>query len=164
MALTLWRRSWVSGSRSGRWRRVVLRGVAVVALPALLLLAVWAGRVLGGRTLVAGRATVLVGGWSASGADALDEGPVTVVSGCLGIGSGVVVWPHGTTVVGRSPVTVHIPNLGTFAEGEQVHVGGSPVATAGGHPPGKAFDVAGVTVPAACAGRDVFVAGPIPSK
>ena len=82
-----------------------------------------------------------------------------MVDGCLGASGDVIVWPFGTKVVREDPLTIQIPDNGTFALGDQVAVAGGYVlehsSTARDAGP---FDVAGVTVPTACAEHDIFLA------
>lgn len=51
-------------------------------------------------------------------------GRVTVVGGCLGIDSGVVIWPYGTKVVGDSPLVIDVPGLGHVSPGDAIQGGG----------------------------------------
>ncbi len=71
----------------------------------------------------------------------------------------VIVWPHGTEVVGDNPPTVDIPDYGTFTVGDRVLVGGGFVIehSSDDIEPGP-YEVAGVTFPAACAKHDIFLA------
>ena len=71
----------------------------------------------------------------------------------------MVVWPFGTKVVDTDPLTIEIPEKGTFALGQEVNVGGgfvlehsSSARTSG------PLEVSGVTVPTDCADHDVFLA------
>lgn len=139
-------------------RRRTLPGLLASGALLLLLVGCSTSPMSGGSVLTAGTVSVLVGAPAASGADALLSGPLAVVSDCLGVGDSVVVWPHGAVLVAGTPLTIRIPNVGTFAVGDHVAIsGGSTAETAGGHPPGKAFDTAGVTVPASCAQHDVWI-------
>lgn len=80
--------------------------------------------------------------------DALGGGRLEVVGGCLGAGGSVIVWPHGTKVVNEDPLTIGIPDNGTFTLGEEVRVGGGYVLE---HSPGSRaadpFEVAGRPFP-----------------
>jgi hypothetical protein len=102
---------------------------------------------------------VLVSQRAAGGMDALGGGRVEVVGGCLGASGSVIVWRHGTEVVKDDPLTIDIPNYGTFAFGDQVEVGGGYVAkhSSDNVEPGP-YQVGGVTVPAECAKHDIFLA------
>ena len=112
-----------------------------------------------GKVIVAGEVSVLVSERATSGMDALGGGRLDVVGGCLGAGGTVIVWPHGTKVVNEDPLTIEIPDNGTFTLGEEVRVGGGYVLE---HSPGEgaadSFEVAGVTVPSSCSEHDVFLA------
>jgi hypothetical protein len=139
-----------------------MRGVPVgvgVALVALALAACGGGA----ETLEAADGTqVFVGRSESSGADALLEGPLAVLDGCLGAGEQVVVWPNGTKVVDDDPLTVTVPgNRGELRVGDQVRVGGGvavePSSSGSASDP---LEVAGVTVPATCAGHGVWMASP----
>ncbi|HEX4976380.1 MAG TPA: hypothetical protein VFV40_00815 [Nocardioides sp.] len=114
----------------------------------------------GGRVVSAGDVTVLVSARTGAGMDALGSGRLSVVGGCLGLGDVVVVWPHGTDVVGEEPLRVEVPGVGSVGLGDQVEVGGGFVVE---HEPGTPRDagpveVGGVSVPASCAKHDVFLA------
>lgn len=112
-----------------------------------------------GKVIAVGDVSVLVSERATSGMDALGGGRLEVVGGCLGAGGSVIVWPHGTTVVNDDPLTIDIPDNGTFSLGDQVQVGGGYVLE---HPSSERspepFDVAGVAVPGSCAAHDVFLA------
>ena len=87
--------------------------------------------------------------------DALLEGTLAVVDGCLGITDAdhhdtVVVWPYGTEVVSDDPATIDIPGIGTVAVGEGVSVGGGVDRDDG--------SVGGATVPAYCDEGEVWLA------
>ena len=103
---------------------------------------------------------ILVGENSGDAADALLSGTLADVSGCLGVDDTVVVWPHGTRVVQERPLTVAVPGLGRVGLGDEVKLGGGvaldqyPVPRTVGD-----FDIAGVTVPAACTTHNVWVGG-----
>lgn len=161
--MSTWRRggeSATDGACAVAFEQPALRGHLLAPGVLLLLLAACTSAISGGSVLTAGTTSVFVGAPADNGADALLSGPLAVVSGCLGVGDHVVVWPHGTVLVASRPVTIRIPHFGTFAVGDQVAIGGaSSPETAAGHPPGTAFDAAGVTVPASCARHDVWVTG-----
>jgi hypothetical protein len=108
---------------------------------------------------MAGDVTVLVAAPAMDGMDALGGGRLEVVGGCLGASGSVVVWPYGTEVVSEEPLTISIPDIGTYRLGDDVRVGGGYVLehTGSDVPPGP-YDAGGVTVPAACAAYDVFLA------
>lgn len=113
----------------------------------------------GGHVVSAGGVAVLVSEPSGAGMEALGGGRLEVVGGCLGAGGSVIVWPPGTEVVEDDPLTIDIPDYGTFALGDEVQVAGGFVLE---HPtrevePGP-YPAGGVTVPAACAKHDIFVA------
>ena len=129
-----------------------LLALSVVALPIGA-----CGR--GGEEISAGEVTVLVSEDLGSGMDALGGGRLEIVGGCLGAGGSVVVWPHGTDVVDGDPLTIEIPGHGTFGLGDEVRLGGVYVLehSSSDVEPGP-YDVAGVTVPAACAEHDIFLA------
>lgn len=112
-----------------------------------------------GKVIVAGEVSVLVSERATSGMDALGGGQLEVVGGCLGADGTVIVWPHGTTVVNEDPLTIDIPDNGAFTLGDQVQVGGGYVLEhSSGERAADPFEVAGVTVPSACAEHDVFLA------
>ena len=113
----------------------------------------------GGRAISAGDVTVLVSERADAGMDALGGGNLEVVGGCLGAGGSVIVWPHGTEVVQDDPLTIEIPDYGTFGLGEEVQVAGGYVLehSSDNVEPGD-YQVAGVTVPAECAKHDIFLA------
>lgn len=113
----------------------------------------------GGHVTMAGDVTVLVAAPAMDGMDALGGGRLEVVGGCLGASGSVVVWPHGTEVVNEEPLTISIPDVGTYRLGDDVRVAGGYVLerTSSDVPPGP-YDAGGVTVPAACAAYDVFLA------
>ena len=112
-----------------------------------------------GKTIGAGDVTVLVSEHTGSGMDAQGGGSLEVVGGCLGAGGAVVVWPYGTEVITDEPLTIEVPGYGTFALGDSVQVAGGYVLehSSDAVSPGP-YDVAGVTVPAACAEHDIFLA------
>ena len=91
----------------------------------------------GARSIDAGNATVLVSERTGGGMDALLEGTLAVISGCLGItGSDqidtVVVWPHGTEVTHSEPPTIDLPDIGEVVVGDEVSVGGGIVRSGDG--------------------------------
>ena len=115
----------------------------------------------GGQVISAGDVTVLVSERPNGGMDALGGGVLEVVGGCLGASGSVIVWPHGTDVVQDDPLTIDIPDYGTFALGDEVQVGGGYVLdhseTSDDVEPGD-YLVGGVNVPAECAKHDIFLA------
>ncbi|HYO18103.1 MAG TPA: hypothetical protein VES02_05480 [Dermatophilaceae bacterium] len=112
-----------------------------------------------GKVIVAGEVSVLVSERATSGMDALGGGRLEVVGGCLGAGGTVIVWPHGTKVVNKDPLTIEIPDNGTFTLGEEVRVGGGYVLEhSSGESAADPVEVAGVTVPIPCSEHDVFLA------
>jgi hypothetical protein len=131
-----------------------LAGSAVVALSAGC----------GGQVISAAGAAVLVAERTGSGMDALGGGRLEVVGGCLGASGYVIVWPHGTEVVSEDPLTIEIPDNGTFALGDDVQVAGGFVlehSTGDAAPtPAESLTAGGVTVPARCAEHDIFLARP----
>ena len=92
---------------------------------ALLPLAALAG--CGGHVTMAGDVTVLVAAPAVDGMDALGGGRLEVVGGCLGASGSVIVWPHGTEVVAEDPLTISIPDVGTYRLGDDVRIGGGYV-------------------------------------
>ena len=113
----------------------------------------------GGQVSSAGDVTVLVSERTGAGMDALGGGRIEVVGGCLGASGSVIVWPHGTEVVKEDPLTIDIPDYGTFALGDEAHVAGGYVLehSSSDVEPGP-YKVGGVTVPAECAEHDIFLA------
>jgi hypothetical protein len=112
-----------------------------------------------GKVIVAGDVSVLVSERATSGMDALGGGQLEVVGGCLGADGTVIVWPPGTEVVNEDPLTIDIPDSGTFTLGDRVQVGGGYVLEHSSDGPAAGpFEVAGVTVPSSCAEHDVFLA------
>ncbi len=108
----------------------------------------------------AGEVTVLVSEPAVAGMEALGGGRLEVLSGCLGASGSVIVWPHGTEVVKDEPLTIDIPNYGTFALGDKVReLGGGYVLehSSDDVKPGD-YRAGGVAVPADCAKHDIFVA------
>ncbi len=112
-----------------------------------------------GKVIVAGDVSVLVSERPSGGMDALMSGRLEVVGGCLGADGSVIVWPYGTTVVDEDPLTIEIPDTGTFTLGDQVQVGGGFVLEhSSGEQSVGSFEAGGVTVPPSCAEHDVFLA------
>jgi hypothetical protein len=113
----------------------------------------------GGQVITAGDVSVLVSERANGGMDALGGGQLEIVGGCLGASGSVIVWPHGTDVVEQDPLTIDIPDYGTFTLGDSVQVGGGFVLehSSDDVQPGP-FDVAGISVPAKCAEHDIFLA------
>lgn len=116
----------------------------------------------GARTLEARDATVLVAERAGGDMDALLEGRLEVVGGCLGIegpgeiGSVVVVWPHGTEVEVEDPPTIEVPDIGSVQVGDAVAVSGGFITdTVGG---ASARPVGGVEIPEVCLDHEVFLA------
>lgn len=129
--------------------RVTSSGIAVAAIIASL------SACGGARAIDAGDATVLVSERRSDAMDALLEGTLTVVDGCLGIADAdhhdmVVVWPHGTEVVNDDPTTIDVPGIGTVALGEDVSVGGGVDRNDG--------SIGGATVPAYCDEGEIWLA------
>jgi hypothetical protein len=112
-----------------------------------------------GKVIVTGDVSVLVSERPSGGMDALASGRLEVVGGCLGADGWVIVWPYGTKVVDEHPLTIEIPDTGTFTLDDQVQVSGGFVLehTSGEQPVGS-FEAGGVTVPRSCAEHDVFLA------
>ena len=112
-----------------------------------------------GKVITVDGATVLVSERATSGMDAALAAELQIVSGCLGAGGSVVIWPFGTRVIDEDPLTIEIPDNGTFVLGEEVTVGGGFVLehSSVARDPGP-LEVSGVTVPTACADHDVFLA------
>jgi hypothetical protein len=113
----------------------------------------------GDQATTAGNVSVLVSGPTSTGMLSLMNGRLEVVGDCLGANGSVIVWPPGTDVVKQDPLTIDIPDNGTFTLGDDVHLGGGLVVQ---HPiddvePGP-IEVAGVSVPAECAKHDIFLA------
>lgn len=135
--------------RSRRRLGVVVAALAAAALPT----ACSDGRVVDTNGVV-----VLVGERADSGMAAQGGGRLEVVGGCLGAGGVVVVWPHGTTVVDEEPLTVDVPGHGRVSLGDEITLaGGYVLEHSSGSRPSSPLDVAGVTVPRACAEYDVFL-------
>lgn len=115
----------------------------------------------GARVIEAGDVTVLVAERAGGGMDALLDGTLAIVGGCLGItdpetehATGadrpgtVVVWPHGTDLTSDDPATIALPGTGDLAVGDEVSVGGGFVRSDEGR-------VGGVTVPDGCDSGEV---------
>ncbi len=113
----------------------------------------------GGQVISSGDVTVLVSERADAGMDALGGGRIEVVGGCLGAGGYVIVWPHGTDVIDDDPLTIDIPDYGTFTVGDDVQVAGGFVLEHSSREvePGP-YQASGVTVPTECARHDIFVA------
>lgn len=107
----------------------------------------------GGEVVEAGDVTVLVGEDTGAGMDALLSGELTVIDGCLGVRQYVVIWPHGTDVTDDDPLTIEVPDLGTFTLGDTVELGGGEVSTNS-----DTSELDGVTVPEDCAGSASWLA------
>jgi hypothetical protein len=112
-----------------------------------------------GQVISAGDVTVLVSEFPSGGMDAQGGGRLEVLGGCLGASGSVIVWPHGTKVVGDDPLTIEVPDNGTFGLGDEVQLGGGWVLehSSDNVEPGP-YEVGGVTVPAECAEHDIFLA------
>ena len=112
-----------------------------------------------GKAIDAHGVTVLVSGRASSGMDAALTANLEVVGSCLGAGGAVVIWPFGTKVVDEDPLTIEIPDNGTFALGQEVDVGGGFVLehSSAAREAGP-LEVSDVTVPSECADHDVFLA------
>ena len=92
-----------------------------------------------------------------SGDAALLEGELTVLGGCVGVADMVVIWPHGTKSLDGQDLRIEVPDLGTFALGDPVSIGGGVAV----EPPAHAeVEVSGVTVPAPCAEHIVWMSAP----
>lgn len=112
-----------------------------------------------GQLISAGDTTVLVGAPTNSGNLALGGGRLEKVGGCLGAGGNVIVWPGGTRVAKNNPLTIEIPEGGTFTLGDQVQLGGGMIREHfGGRIRPGPFVVDGILVPAKCAKHDIFYA------
>lgn len=113
----------------------------------------------GGQVISAGEVTVLVAERADGGMDALGGGRIEVVGGCLGASDSVIVWPHGTEVVRDDPLTIDVPEYGTFALGDDIEIAGGFVLehSSDKTQPGS-YEVGGITVPAECAKHDIFLA------
>lgn len=136
----------------------VLRTVSVVVVVSVGCVGwfVLSGR---GRTIEVGDATVMVSERLRGGMDAGLGGELTVIDGCLGVAGTVVVWPHGTDVVDDDPLTIELPSHRTSTVGGTIELGGGYGVEHSTHDvePGP-LDVAGVTIPSACARHDIFLA------
>lgn len=100
---------------------------------------------------------VLVAPPSDASMTALLAGELKHVGGCLGVGETVVIWPHGTSVESTEPVVISIPGDGNARLGHTVEIGGGEIRGPGESAPAE---VAGMTLPASCAGHAVWLAGP----
>lgn len=111
----------------------------------------------GARAIDGGDATVLVAERPSGGMDALLEGTLAVIDGCLGISDGttyvdtVVVWPHGTEVTSDDPTTIDLPGVGKIAVGEEVSVSGGVDRSNTGR-------VGGLPVPSYCDSDQIWLA------
>ena len=101
--------------------------------------------------------TLLVAGRSDMGDDALLQGELSVVGNCVGVADTVVIWPHGTKLVGDRELRIEVPGVGTYALGDQVSVGGGVAFEPPAH---STLVVEGVTVPASCAQHVVWMGAP----
>ena len=126
-------------------------------LGALLTLGVLALSACGGAKAVdTGSSTLLVGERSSESMDALLDGTLVEVDGCVGVEATdggvefVVVWPYGTSVADDEPVTIEVPDVGEVAVGDEVQVGGGVV---------QGEEVGGLTIPDFCADHEVWLAG-----
>ncbi len=110
-----------------------------------------------GRIISVGDVTVLVSEWVAEGMASKGGGRLEVVGGCLGANGSVIVWPHGTAVIQEQPLTISIPENGTFTLGDEVEIGGGYVLEHSSRQiePGD-FPVGDIKVPEECAKHDVF--------
>jgi hypothetical protein len=111
-----------------------------------------------GEVLEAGDVTVLVSAETDQGMAAEGGGTLEVVGGCLGTDGYVVVWPHGTEVVDEDPLTIDVPGAGRVALGDDVSLGGGFVLEHTSTDHDGPLETGDVTVPAACAEHDVFLA------
>jgi hypothetical protein len=136
----------------------VRKQAAAVGLSAVGGLMLFAG-CGGGQVISAGDVSVLVSERADAGMDAQGGGILEVVGGCLGASGSVIVWPHGTEIVRDDPLTIEVPDYGTFALGDEVRVGGGYVVehSSDDVEPGD-YPAGGVSVPAECAEHDVFLA------
>src|SRR5215218_5609413 len=82
------------------------------------------------------------------GDDALLEGGLSVLDGCVGVADTVVIWPYGTSKLDGGELRIRVPQLGTFALGEKVSIGGGAPVEPAAH---DDVVIAGLTVPADCA-------------
>jgi hypothetical protein len=115
----------------------------------------------GSGEVVAVRDTqVLVGEPADGGMDAVLTGSVEVLDGCLGVRTFVVVWPNGTEVSEDVPVRVDVPGYGSIDLGDDVRIGGGLVYEPSKTSESGDHEVAGVTVPAACAKHGIWLAAP----
>lgn len=113
----------------------------------------------GGQAFSTGGVAVLVSEPTDAWMEALGGGRLEVVGGCLGASGSVIVWPPGTEVVKDNPLTIDIPDYGTFALGDEVQVaGGFVLEHSSRNVEPSPYPAGGVTVPAECAKHDIFVA------
>ncbi|RYC07140.1 hypothetical protein [Nocardioides zhouii] len=111
----------------------------------------------GAQAIDGGDATVLIAERADGGMDALLEGTLRVVDGCLGITEAtthrdtVVVWPHGTEVTNDDPTTIALHGVGEIAVGDDVSV-------AGGVDRSNTGQVGGLTVPVYCDSGEIWLA------
>jgi hypothetical protein len=113
----------------------------------------------GDQATTAGNVSVLVSEPTSTGMLSLMSGRLEVVGECLGANGSVIVWPPGTDVVKQDPLTIDIPDKGTFTIGDEVQVGGGLVLQRSGDDVERGrLEVAGVSVPAECAKHHIFLA------
>ena len=127
-------------------------------LVGLTVLVVMAGCASGAKVIEVGdEVKLLVAPRADSGDDALLKGELTVLGGCVGVADTVVIWPHGTTALDGQELRITVPDLGTFALGDEVAIGGGMAQ----EPPARrGVEVAGVSVPAACAEHLIWMSSP----
>jgi len=102
--------------------------------------------------------TVLVSDPTAFAMEALLLGEVTVVQNCLGVNDQVVVWPPDTLVDSTNPLTITVPNLGSYRLGDQIKLGGGSVSRP--DPDSSIpWTIGTLEIPKAC-GDFVFLAAP----
>jgi len=119
-----------------------MRPLATLALLPLVLPLAACG---GGEVVEAGDVSVLIGEDTGSGKDALLSGELTVIDGCLGISQYVVIWPHDTEVTDDDPLTIEVPDIGTFTLGDTIELAGGEAS-----PNFDTSELDGVTVPDDC--------------
>ena len=141
------------------WTVVVVTRPAVRLAAASVLCATLVG-CNGGSTLDADGVAILVGPPADATADALLSGILANVGGCLGVGDTVVIWPHGTRVLSKRPLTIDVPHVGKAMLGDSITLGGgiSRDRSAGPRTIGD-LDVGGVPVPAKCTSFTIWGAG-----
>lgn len=103
--------------------------------------------------------TVLVSDPTGASMEALGGGRIEVVGTCLGAAGRVIIWPPGTHVVSRQPLTINIPGKGDYSTGDTVRLGGGNVSDPSDRRT-EPINVGDVRVPSGCMGRGVFLAGP----